>query len=703
MSCLHPYSEFVVNLRSRWTVFCLATFFLLLASWHAEAQNVLLEFPVFNDSTFTCTGIPTVVGYNPCFYTTTAGDAVEILPPEYNNIYPNQAARYMYSTPVLFYNPTASVQASFNTFFIFSVMGLNTSVVGNQSNLGAGFAFMVAPEINTPANSASGGFGMFPIIPTTGQPSSPPSTVIGVEFDTFFTPGIDTVPVPHIGIDISALGGSTGNNATQVGPEFLNTTVGMWIFYNSTETTLEVYAIPVDATNISAIDLQPDNAIVAMSGLVLSAQLNRRCYIGFGAGVYGGGFEINTLYYWVFETFGFPPVSLLAQWYQWWAPLSTTKKLALIAGAVIGTVGGAYACSECLFFCFFKRIKNPQTPQEERWPVRRRKSLPGTRTKKVPPRKKVRDSLSVANPLHLWEAPLEPAEDPDNIEESQQQSPTSEIEEEDSDPGTEDTPLMSPPDIEMGHGSEDEAIEEVVQTMKLSKHGKRSQIAARRKPSPTRQVQVSPPAKEIVVPRKVQERTPSPAKMKSAPEMQKKPSSPSQQRPPRVPQKPSQGVQQAAKPSSPPPSQRRPSQTPAREAKKVAPQEAKPVSAPKDGGSKDPKKTVPPQNVAVRPAAATKRPSPPKQMSLSPPQGRNPSPPKGRTPSPPKGRTPSPPKRSVPATTAAGSQKSQPKPVPRPLPKKESLKGPRPSPERSPQTSPPKAVPPPRPKSPPRR
>ncbi|KAD3640619.1 hypothetical protein E3N88_29842 [Mikania micrantha] len=211
--------------------------------------------------------------------------------PSANAVYDlrNRAGRVMFRKRFYLWDgdaTTNSTVASFNTSFLVNIFPIYGDTPGE------GLAFLIAPTIDIPANSANQYLGI------TNQELEDQANngIVAVELDTVKQPF--DVDNNHIGLNIHSIRSVVSESLTPLNITLASTTPAfhnIWIQYNGSEKILRVYI--ADQPNItSPTPPMPETPIIAYS-LDLKQTVHRESYIGFAAST-GAFAELNCVIRW---------------------------------------------------------------------------------------------------------------------------------------------------------------------------------------------------------------------------------------------------------------------------------------------------------------------------------------------------------------------------------------------------------------------
>ncbi|KAF6160922.1 hypothetical protein GIB67_025457 [Kingdonia uniflora] len=196
----------------------------------------------------------------------------------------NKSGRVVFQTPFKLWegnvNSTAGKIASFNTSF-----GVNIYRVNNTSP-GEGFAFIIAPDLNIPAQS----YGQYLGLTNASTDGNWTNHLIAIELDTVrqeFDPDDN-----HMGLNINSIKSNKVVSLASQGiiiapPKALNYTV--WIQYNGTQKVIKVYM---------ALQGKPMPKVPVLNeSLNIGWYLNQYSYFGFSAST-GNLIQLNCVLRW---------------------------------------------------------------------------------------------------------------------------------------------------------------------------------------------------------------------------------------------------------------------------------------------------------------------------------------------------------------------------------------------------------------------
>ncbi|KAL7195476.1 hypothetical protein ACSBR1_035658 [Camellia fascicularis] len=193
---------------------------------------------------------------------------------------PNSGAgRALYSKPIRFLQPETHVQASFSTFFSFSVTNLN------PSSIGGGLAFLISPDA-----AASGGAGAY--LGVMDQ-NDGPNGVVAVEFDTLMDVEFNDINGNHVGLDLNSMVSSYVGDLDSVNVDLKSgDLVNSWIDYSGSTGVFNI--------SVSYSTLKPRDPLLSFS-LDLDKYISDFMYVGF-SGSTQGSTEIHSIEWWSFTS-----------------------------------------------------------------------------------------------------------------------------------------------------------------------------------------------------------------------------------------------------------------------------------------------------------------------------------------------------------------------------------------------------------------
>ncbi|KAM7519915.1 hypothetical protein LguiB_018877 [Lonicera macranthoides] len=224
---------------------------------------------------------------------TISNDALQVTPDTFgdSSIFSlnNRSGRILLRRPFKLFNPKSSNTtriSSFTSSFLINIYRPNNETAGE------GLAFVIAPNLDLPANSSGEYLGLSN--PSTdGNPSN---KFVAVEFDTYkqeFDPDDN-----HIGLDVNSVRSietesllAHGIQLAPLGAKLYN----VWIIYDGVNKTLEVYM--VEQTNKGDPTPAKPTTPLLKSNLDLRDFVDENSYFGFSAST-GNEIQLNCVLRW---------------------------------------------------------------------------------------------------------------------------------------------------------------------------------------------------------------------------------------------------------------------------------------------------------------------------------------------------------------------------------------------------------------------
>ncbi|KAH7440604.1 hypothetical protein KP509_03G001400 [Ceratopteris richardii] len=201
-------------------------------------------------------------------------------------------SRVLHRSPILMYNLSQDLAASFSTSFTFSIAVNETDISGD------GFTFAIVPNALLPhtQSATAAAMGLFDVDIYNGSNRS--LQIVAIEYDTFLNPQYNDPDDHHVGLDINSL---TSTLARSLPSNLVLKTTNYsrrltsWIDYDAAQRQLDVYLGEAPTEKASA------QKVLSYSPLNLWDYVNSRAYVGFTAGT-GIFQERNAIYDWNFST-----------------------------------------------------------------------------------------------------------------------------------------------------------------------------------------------------------------------------------------------------------------------------------------------------------------------------------------------------------------------------------------------------------------
>lgn len=225
--------------------------------------------------------------------------------------------------------------ASFNSSFLINLYRPNNDPAGE------GMAFVIAPDLELPANSHGQYLGLTNST-TDGYPSN---RLVAVEFDTF-KEDFD-LDDNHLGLNINSVRSKTTTSLTPLGiqlapegPRFFN----VWVQYDGVKKSIEVY-IAEQAEKLDPTPPRPATPVLK-SALELRGVVDQYSYFGFSAST-GKTKQLNCVIRW----------NMTVEYY----PENKGTKLKILLGVLIPVVVLVAAVIAAGLVCYRRRKKSERS------------------------------------------------------------------------------------------------------------------------------------------------------------------------------------------------------------------------------------------------------------------------------------------------------------------------------------------------------
>ncbi|XP_022888596.1 L-type lectin-domain containing receptor kinase VIII.1-like [Olea europaea var. sylvestris] len=194
---------------------------------------------------------------------------------------PNSGAgKILYSKPIRFRQPGTQNQASFSTFFSFSVMNLN------PSSIGGGLAFVISPDDQTVGDAG----GFLGVMDSKGVRNG----VVAVEFDTLMDVEFKDINGNHVGLDLNSMVSNPVGDLDTISVDLKSgDLVNSWVDYSGSTRVIKVY--------ISYSNLKPKEPIISAPLDLHEYVANDFMFVGF-SGSTQGSTEVHSIEWWSFSS-----------------------------------------------------------------------------------------------------------------------------------------------------------------------------------------------------------------------------------------------------------------------------------------------------------------------------------------------------------------------------------------------------------------